>query len=209
MDNLEMFVGALVVVYLIPGPDMILLLETSAVGGRAVALATAVGLGIARATQVALAGVGLAALFKASPWVFDAVRFCGAGYLIYLGTRMLRVSTPRLHPAPGVGRPPRVNLFAALRRGLLTNLLNPKALLFCSVLLPQFTHPGHSPMLLQFAVLGAILVGVGFCFDLVYASAGRGLGHLGTHNRTLHLLRNGVFASLLIGFGVRLALSMR
>ncbi|MEG0885579.1 MAG: LysE family transporter, partial [Janthinobacterium sp.] len=65
---------------------------------------------------------------------------------------------------------------AALQRGLLTNLLNPKALLFCSVLLPQFIDPQAGPVAAQFALLGVILVAVGFAFDCCYALAGARIG---------------------------------
>ena len=82
MAGLWLFFMALAVVYLLPGPDMILLLQTGARQGKGPALATAVGLGIARGCHVALAALGLAALFKAAPWTFDAVRLAGAaGYL--------------------------------------------------------------------------------------------------------------------------------
>ena len=78
MGELWLFGMALAVVYLLPGPDMILLLQTGARQGKSAALATAIGLGIARACHVALAALGLAALFKAAPWTFDAVRLAGA-----------------------------------------------------------------------------------------------------------------------------------
>ena len=98
---------------------------------------------------------------------------------------------------------------AAARRGLLTNLLNPKALLFCSVLLPRFIQPEHGSAPGQFLLLGAILVGVGLAFDLLYAGAGATLGRWIARHPRVQALQRSVFASLLIGFGVRLALSQR
>jgi threonine/homoserine/homoserine lactone efflux protein len=207
MGGLEVFLAALAVVYLIPGPDMILLLETAAVRGRIHALATALGLAMARAAHVTLAAVGLAALFKASPWVFDAVRLIGAGYLILLGIRVLRAPTASADPAHGETRRQAPTPAASLRRGLLTNLLNPKALLFCSVLLPQFVHPGQGAVFVQFGLLGTLLVALGLGFDVVYALAGGAIGRVAARSRTLQRLRNGLFASLLIGFGLRLALA--
>jgi threonine/homoserine/homoserine lactone efflux protein len=176
---------ALAVVYLLPGPDMILLLQTGARQGKGAALATAVGLGIARGCHVALAALGLAALFKAAPWTFDVVRLAGAAYLLWIGVQCLRTTLlPSLGSAHATGEKPRWG--AAIQRGLLTNLLNPKALLFCSVLLPQFINPQAGPVLGQFATLGVVLVGVGLLFDSAYA------------------LQQWLFGSLLIGFAVRL-----
>lgn len=85
-----MFFLALAVVYLLPGPDMILLLQTGARQGKAAALATAIGLAIARGCHVALAALGLATLFKAAPWTFEVVRLAGAAYLLWLGIQCLR-----------------------------------------------------------------------------------------------------------------------
>ncbi len=74
MTELWLFFMALAVVYLLPGPDMILLLQTGARQGKGAALATALGLGVARGCHVALAALGLATLFRTAPWTFDVVR---------------------------------------------------------------------------------------------------------------------------------------
>ncbi len=91
---------ALAVVYLLPGPDMILLLQTGARQGKGAALATALGLGVARGCHVALAALGLAALFKTAPWTFDMVRLVGAAYLLWIGIQCLRTTMlPSLNSA--------------------------------------------------------------------------------------------------------------
>ena len=204
MAGLWLFFMALTVVYLLPGPDMILLLQTGARQGRGPALATAVGLGIARGCHVALAALGLAALFKAAPWTFDVVRMAGAAYLLWIGIQCLRTTMlPDLNGAPSSCAAPRWR--QAIQRGLLTNLLNPKALLFCSVLLPQFIDPHAGAVLTQFATLGVILVSVGLLFDSAYALAGAALGRWLQRSPSAQRLQQWLFGSLLIGFAVRLA----
>ncbi|MBA5981247.1 LysE family translocator [Pseudomonas sp. Y5-11] len=204
MTSIWLFFLALAVVFLLPGPDMILLLQTGARQGRGAALATAVGLAIARGCHVALAALGLAALFKAAPWTFDMVRLAGAAYLLWIGIQCLRSSllpnlnTPAVTHAQGQWR-------EAIRRGLLTNLLNPKALLFCSVLLPQFIVNDGAAVLTQFATLGVLLVGVGLLFDSAYALTGAALGRWLQHSPTAQRVQQWLFGSLLIGFAVRLA----
>ncbi|OLP56366.1 lysine transporter LysE [Rhizobium rhizosphaerae] len=209
MADLSVFIGALAVAYLVPGPDMVLILQTGALQGRVRALAVAIGLALARAVHVFLAVVGLAALLSASPWAFEIVRVAGAAYLIWLGVGILRSRSllPEgvVLPASDNGR----SWSAAMRRGLLTNLLNPKALLFCSVLLPQFIRPENGSVPGQFLLLGMILVAVGLVFDLVYAGAGAMLGRWIALHPLVQLLQRWVFAALLIGFGVSLALSQR
>lgn len=204
MQNLALFILALSMVLLMPGPDMILMLQTGARQGRAKALATALGLAIARGCHVALAALGLATLFKVSPWTFEVVRMGGAAYLLWLGLKMLK---------PGVLGGARtgtcgesvISWRTAIVRGLLTNLLNPKALLFCSVLLPQFIDANAGSVAGQFARLGVILVLIGLSFDSVYAMAGGWIGRWLALNATAQRMQQWLFGSLLIGFAVRLA----
>ncbi|MBK5526633.1 LysE family translocator [Pseudomonas sp. TH06] len=203
MASLWLFFLALAVVFLLPGPDMILLLQTGARQGRGAALATAVGLAIARGCHVALAALGLAALFKAAPWTFDVVRLAGAAYLLWIGIQCLRSTLlPNLNA--GDIADTRGQWREAIRRGVLTNLLNPKALLFCSVLLPQFIVADGAPVLSQFTVLGILLVGVGLLFDSAYALTGAALGRWLQHSPTAQRVQQWLFGSLLIGFAVRL-----
>lgn len=209
MGEPGVFVGALAIAYLVPGPDMVLLLQTGATQGRAHAVAVAVGLAIARAVHVAFAALGLAALLGSAPLAFEMIRFAGAAYLIWLGIGIFR--TPSLLPSktalPSGGSPPSYG--TAARRGLLNNLLNPKALLFCSVLLPHFIRPEQGGVPAQFLLLGIILVCIGITFDVVYAFAGGTLGRWTARHPKVQSLQRWAFASLLIGFGARLAFAAR
>lgn len=202
MSELAFFIGALGVAYIVPGPDMILLLQTGASRGRRAALMTAIGLAMARAAHVALAALGLATLFRASPSVFDVVRLAGAAYLVWLGIGILRA--PSLVPQPVDAVPRHAEDQRAVVRGLLTNLLNPKALLFCSVLLPQFLRPDGGPLSVQFLILGIILVGTGILFDVQYALAGDRVGAFLSRRPVWQHVQRWVFGSVLIGFGAQL-----
>ncbi|WP_455924432.1 LysE family translocator [Pseudomonas putida] len=204
MDDLLLYLAALAMIYLMPGPDMILLLQTGARQGRRRALATALGLAMARACHVTLAAVGLASLFKVLPWTFEVVKFAGAGYLLWLGIRMFKAVSHGALPDQPANSPPGQGL-AAMRRGLLTNILNPKALLFCSVLLPQFIQPALGPVLGQFALLGAILVTVGAMFDVTYVIAGGWLGRRLEQSAIAQKVQGRLFGTVLIGFALRLA----
>jgi len=204
MENLALFILALSMVLLMPGPDMILLLQTGARQGRAKALATASGLAIARGCHVALAALGLATLFKVSPWTFEVVRIVGAAYLLWLGLKMFKPGVMSGASA-GTSGESIISWRTAILRGLLTNLLNPKALLFCSVLLPQFIDANAGSVAGQFAQLGVILVLIGLSFDSVYAMAGGWIGRWLARNATAQRIQQWLFGSLLIGFAVRLA----
>ena len=208
MADMAMFLGALLIVYVVPGPDMILLLETGVLRGRGQALAVAVGLAIARAAHVTLAALGLAALFKTHPWAFDAARTVGGCYLVWLGVRLLRAG-PVSYDATGQAPASRAGLGPALLSGVLTNVLNPKALLFCSVLLPQFVSPAQGPIGQQFAVLGVILVSLGLALDVLCALAGGAAGRWMSASPRAQKIQSRVFGLALIGFGLRLTVAQR
>lgn len=208
MADMALFLGALLIVYVVPGPDMILLLETGLLRGRGQALAVAAGLAIARAAHVTLAALGLAALFKTHPWAFDAARTVGGCYLVWLGVRLLRAGPMSYAPAEDAA-PRHAGWGPALLTGVLTNVLNPKALLFCSVLLPQFVSPAHGPIGQQFAVLGVILVGLGLAFDVLCALAGGAVGRWMTASPRAQKVQSIVFGTALIGFGLRLTFAQR
>ena len=206
MSEFILFVGALFVVYLLPGPDMVLVLQTGASAGRGPAIATGAGLALARAAHVALAGLGLAALLTTSPMAFEVVRLVGSTYLLWLGLQILR-SEYSGEDAIQINRSKRPSSHrSALSRGFLTNILNPKALLFCSVLLPQFIVPGEQGLGVQFLMLGMTLVVVGLAFDLTYATVGSLLSGWMSKRPLARRVQSWAFAALLIGFALRLVL---
>ena len=163
-----MYLLALAGAFLLPGPDMALVLATGAARGVATALVTALGIAGARAVHVALSGAGLAALMVTHPQALRWVKWAGAAYLLYLALRLLQsalsAKTTEEKAAPATAHSAR----ASLVRGFLTNLLNPKALLFCSMFLPQFVA-GSEQVGMQYLRLGAVLVLMGLLFDALYA----------------------------------------
>lgn len=208
MQNIWMFVVALAAVYLVPGPDMLVILQTSGVQGKRAAFAAAAGLGLARAAHVTLAALGLATMLRTAPWAFEVVRMIGVAYLIWLGIKLARSKS--LMVEVNGAAPASANVYrSAAWRGLLTNITNPKALLFCSVLLPQFVHAGGVNVGLQFLWLGIILILMGLLLDTMYVFTGVALGQWVNRNPLVQAMQRWIFASLLIGFGIRLAVAGR
>jgi threonine/homoserine/homoserine lactone efflux protein len=95
---------------------------------------------------------------------------------------------------------------AVFVKGLLTNLLNPKALLFCSVLLPQFVRPAAGPVALQVIELGLVLVVVGMAFDAIYAFGAARVSNLLRAHPFAQTLQRWTFSAVLLGFALRLSL---
>jgi threonine/homoserine/homoserine lactone efflux protein len=222
---LAVYIAALLVVYAMPGPDMALILQTSIGRGMRSGFAAAGGLGLARATHVTLSACGVAALLRSAPWLYDVVRYGGAVYLAWVGIQIFRSPVFALSDGgkegcqnggkeggkesanvAGLARVDARPLRAAFVKGLLTNLLNPKALLFCSVLLPQFVRPEVGPVALQMVELGLVLLAIGACFDAMYAiGAAQIAGWMRAHPLA-QTLQRWTFSAALIGFALRLSL---
>lgn len=175
---LPLYLAALITVYLTPGPDMVLVMTLSSARGFLSGMSAAFGLALARLIHVFASGMGLAALFSRIPPLAGVCRIPGAGYLLLLAWAYLRgpsgsgetaaqPSDAGVLPSKRNGSSGRSS--SPFLHGFLTNLLNPKALMFCSILLPQFIFSDTMPLSLQFFILGSILVATGFLFDLAYA----------------------------------------
>ncbi|MFX1674635.1 LysE family translocator [Paraburkholderia sp. A2WS-5] len=201
---LLMFIAALVVVCALPGADMALVMQTSMSRGARRGFAAACGLGLARATHVTLSACGLAALLHNAPWLYEIVRYAGALYLTWIAVQIFRAPGFALpdQAAAMAERPLRADFF----KGLLTNLLNPKALLFCSVLLPQFIRPEAGSVWLQVTELGILLVIVCALFDMIYVLGASRIAVWLRRHPLAQTVQKWAFSSALIGFAVRLSL---
>jgi threonine/homoserine/homoserine lactone efflux protein len=203
------FIVALIVVYAVPGPDMALILQTSIGRDMRSGFAAAGGLGLARATHVTLSACGVAALLRNAPWLYDVVRYGGALYLCWVGIQIFRSPVFALPDGADArtavhGAAP--SLRTSFVKGLLTNLLNPKALLFCSVLLPQFVRPEAGPVAWQMVELGAVLLLIGACFDAMYAVGAARIASWVRAHPLAQTLQRWTFSAALIGFALRLSL---
>jgi threonine/homoserine/homoserine lactone efflux protein len=188
-----------IVVVLVPGPDMLFCLASGLRGGPRSGLLAAVGAASGEVVHIGASALGLAAAFAAAPLLFDAVRIVGAGYLLALGLRTIRRRDAHLAGATGI------SARRAYSQGLMTNLLNPKMALFSVAFLPQFVDARAGNVALQFLLLGACFIAVDVVVDgAVGALAGR-LGHALRRGRALRNL-NILAGSVYLGLSAKLAL---
>jgi threonine/homoserine/homoserine lactone efflux protein len=139
---LAVYVVAVFVAMIAPGPDMLFILATGARGGPRAGLLATLGVMTSEVLQIAAVAAGLAALFAAAPTAFLVVRLCGAAYLAYLGVQALR-SARRGSPLGEAPERGRVTAGYAYLRGAITNLANPKQVTFVVALLPQFVDRAY------------------------------------------------------------------
>ncbi|GAA3766392.1 LysE family translocator [Plantactinospora mayteni] len=193
-----------IVAMVTPGPDMLFVLGCGMRGGSRAGLLATAGVATSEAVHVAVAAAGLAALFAAAPTAFAVVRIVGAAYLIYLGVRLIRHRRRDAQAELPTGDGGLSGRKAYLS-GLLTNLLNPKMVTFTIAFLPQFVSPELGQVWLQFAILGAILIGLEFLVD---GAVGVFAGRIGAWLRRRAAVRRRIDAAtggIFIGLGVRLA----
>jgi len=153
ISTLLAFIPVVLAMQAVPGPDTLLVVSRGIAQGRRVAAWTAVGAVAAGAVQLPLLGAGVAALVRSSPLMFMALRYAGAGFLVYLGLRLL---LRRNEPALAARLPAEVSSLRAFSEGLLSNLVNPNVLVFMLAFLPQFVDPAGGAVGMQMVVLGAI-----------------------------------------------------
>jgi threonine/homoserine/homoserine lactone efflux protein len=203
LSVLLVFVVAAGAISLAPGPDMIYVMANAVGRGAGAGLLSAVGISVAMLVHTAAAALGLSYLFAQSAWAFEAVRYAGAAYLILLGIGSLR------GPAPDAGesRQDEPSPFRILRQGFLTNLLNPKVILFFAAFLPQFVVPQNGSATLQFLFFGAVFTSVGLLSDSAVAVAsGKVRGLISERPGALRLLHR-ASGAVFVGLGVRLLLA--
>jgi threonine/homoserine/homoserine lactone efflux protein len=191
-----------------PGPNMLLVMSSSARHGVRAAMATMAGCLVTLQVMMGISAAGLGALLQAFPAVFDGLRWIGAAYLAYLGVGSWRAP---VHDDRGDAAPepatPRRGRGALFRQGVLVAASNPKAILFAAAFLPQFIRP-EMPKLPQFAILLATFAVIEIGWYLVYAGSGRQLAaylQRAAVLRTFNRVTGGVF----IGFAAMMAVTRR
>ena len=189
-------IGALAL-NLTPGPDMAFVLAQSANNGARQGVAAAVGVGVGSLFHMSLAAFGLTAVFAAWPLAFDLVRYAGAAYLVWIALGMIR------HPPHVQSGQAEADPWAAFRRGVLTNVMNPKVAMFFVAFLPQFVSRQAGPAWSQILILR-------LAFDLS-GTAVNSLVALGGGRLAGQLRRNPVLGKVMgwVSGGVMGALALR
>jgi threonine/homoserine/homoserine lactone efflux protein len=185
-----------------PGQDTLLTVRNTLHGGRIAGWLTALGVAGGQLTWTLAASAGLSAVLLAYPSAFIAIRIAGAAYLILLGAQSLRaaisqrrITVMRIEPGQAARQP------AYIRQGLLSNLGNPKMLLFFTGLLPQFADGGRA--------IDLVILGLTFClltlsWLCLYVAAVAKLGELFAKPRFWRSLEGAAGVGL-VALGLRIA----
>lgn len=201
--QLSVFIPVIVVMVLLPGPDVLFVLAQSARGGvRDGLLAT---LGIVTAflcVHVTGAALGLSTLIVHSVLLFGLLKYAGAAYLVYIGLRTLMTNRAD-EPARDVGRE---RSKAPFVQGFVTNVLNPKVAIFTLSFLPQFVVVARGNVAAQIFELGAIWGVAGVVVLSVVAMLGGRFALLRTRSARVRKWERYVTGTLYVSLGLRVAI---
>lgn len=194
-----LFLLAVLALFLSPGPNMAFVVTHGVAYGARGGVAAALGITAADLLLSAITAGGITAMVAAWPPAFDLLRFSGALYLIWLALQAWRApasSASMQAQAASSGR-----IFA---RAMLNSLLNPKALLFFMVFLPQFVHAERGHVALQLALLGLILSCAALVFNCLLGFFGGQIGTALERHPGAVMAQRWLLSSVLIALAVRL-----
>ena len=194
------FLTASIVISITPGPDLTYVFARGLAHGRKAGLVSVAGVVSGLIVHTLLVALGLAALVAESDTAFDIIRYAGAAYLLWMGIRLIRTRAG----LSANGSPTEGRWSAIYLQGLLTNLLNPKILLFFLAFLPQFASPLRGSVALQILILGGILIACGLVALMGTALASGTLREALAHHPLWLRIQNIVTGSLMIALAVHL-----
>ena len=197
------FLGVSALVIVTPGQDTALTIGNTLSGGRAGGIFTALGVSTGQAVWTIATSAGMAALLVASEPAFVALRIVGGAYLVVLGVQaLLRAWRGDRHAAAALRG--RLSPVAAYRRGLASNIGNPKMAVFFTSLLPQFAAPSF----LSLAALGLVFCSMTLVWLSAYAVVIDHLGEVLRRGRARRVV-DALTGTVLVAVGVRLATERR
>ena len=203
LNPLLAFALTCVIIEITPGPNMTYLAALSLWNGMRTGFAAVAGIALGLMTYGVVAALGLAALIDNSPLLYGLLRWAGVAYLLWLAWESW-ASEREASPDVVDGNDDRPGL--AFRRGLITNLLNPKAAVFYVAVLPEFIRADGGPLLLQTLVLSVAYVGIATAIhSAIVALAGTLQASVATGSRR-RTIRRGL-ALALVGIAIWFAAS--
>ena len=201
-SRLSLFISVASILVFMPGPNTLYIIARSIQQGRLAGIVSSLGVQVGTMVHIVAAALGLSALLMSSALAFNLVKYAGAAYLIYLGIKTFftkeRIESTTVKKAA---------LSRVFYQGVVVNLLNPKTALFFFAFLPQFIDVARGAVVMQVALLGAILVFLGTLSDSIYALASGSIGNWLRGNLKFLRAQRYFAGSVYIGLGAATALS--
>jgi threonine/homoserine/homoserine lactone efflux protein len=204
--TLALFLGAALIVAVLPGPGLFYIAGRALAGGRPDGFASCLGSTLGGFIHVVGGAVGVSALIMGSATAFTALKIVGGFYLIYLGIQTWRTAGVQALP---VGASSATSKGSVIRQGMLVEATNPKTAAFFLALIPQFIDPAQGSVAAQFIILGSlsILLNTTMAILVVWLASGV-RDHLASRLSLVRRLRQGS-GFVLAGLGISLLMTRR
>ena len=201
-----MFAAACLVMVLTPGPNMIYLISRSICQGRKAGVTSLLGVVAGFFVHMLAAAIGLTAVFLAVPLAYEALKWAGALYLLWMAWQAVRPGSRSPFEARELlpDAPSRLVLM-----GFLTSVLNPKVAMFYLSIFPQFISPEHGSLFIQSILLGLTQISVSFTVNLLIALFASGIAVWFVRNPLWLAVQRYVMGGVLAALAVRLMLEQR
>lgn len=191
---------------LTPGPNMVYLISRSICQGRAAGLISLGGVALGFVFYMMCAALGITAIVMAVPFAYDALRFAGALYLLYLAWQAVKPGGRSPFQVKDLPKDSPRKLFMM---GFLTNLLNPKIAVMYLSLLPQFISPEHGSVLAQSLVLGFVQIVISVSVNAMIAVAAGTIAIFLASRPTWLVVQRWLMGTVLAVLAVRMAAEAR
>ncbi len=209
MDNsIWTYLIAISLLTITPGVDTVLIIRNTTRGGWRDGVLSSLGICSGLFVHALVSAVGISVILLQSAWAFRGLRLVGAAYLVWLGLVSLR-SAMRRQISTGMEAPPTghegFDPRRSLREGLLSNVLNPKAIVFYMAFLPQFIDPARSAIWQSL-----FLAGLHFLIAMVWQcllASGVDLARRWMQDHRVRRSLDGVTGAVMVFFGLKLASS--
>ncbi len=196
------FLVAITLLTISPGVDTLLVLRNTSRGGWKDGVVSSLGICSGLFVHAAISAVGISMILLQSAWAFSALKMLGALYLIWLGVQSLR-SIRRLPVEAVQVKAKQFEIWRSIREGLLSNVLNPKAVIFYMAFLPQFIDPTQSALFQSMALAGIhFTIGmIWLCLLTFILCKLKGVGVGGKIEQVIQ----GVTGGVMVALGLKLA----
>jgi RhtB (resistance to homoserine/threonine) family protein len=203
-SHFSVYVGVVIVIALLPGPDTAVVTKNALIHGRGAALGSAIGVNAGLSVWTVATALGVASLLRASETVYTTLKLIGALYLVWIGARAIWDSRHAAGDPEAAARPARtIDGRGGFNQGVISNLANPKVAIFFTSLLPQFVSTDGSA-LIQMLLLGAAFIAINVAWMCSYALAAVRMSDLLSRARVKAAIDR-ISGIVLIGVGIRLA----
>jgi threonine/homoserine/homoserine lactone efflux protein len=205
VTDFGLFCLAVLLLNATPGPDTAYIVGRSVAQGRAAGLVSALGISLGCCVHALASALGLTAILAASATAFMVIKLAGGAYLVYLGIRMMLAKPAREAEPSAIG--PTRSLRKIFWQAVITNVLNPKVILFFLAFIPQFVRADSGQKTAAFLVLGAIFIGITTCWNSGTAFLAGTLARRAGRNPTVRLWLERSVGAAFVALGVRLVLT--